>query len=93
MSGDHTVELDPFLNGPGQTAGHAQEKLLGCLEGFASFRIAQQIAVVNRAKSEVFEKLGTAVVDSVVQFPCVGGDKRGQIFGDQAMRFARRDGL
>jgi hypothetical protein len=60
------IKLDGFVWGSGEAAGDAQKEVLRALDDAARDGIAEEIAIVDGAETEVFEEVGDAVVDGVV---------------------------
>src|SRR5262252_8853522 len=85
VRGDQAIELHRFLHRARETAAHAQEKLLWCLQGFACFWMTQQVAVVDSPQAKVLEQFRTAFLDCVVQLARIFGDKKCQLSRDQPL--------
>ncbi len=68
----------------GQRAGDAQEELLRGFDHLAGVRVAQQVAVVQRAQAEVVEVEVVVGVDRIVELARVDLDEVEQALVDQA---------
>ena len=75
VRGEQVVEVDGLVDALGEAAGDAHEEVLRRLDDLARDGMPQQIAVVDGAQAEVFEAIGEAVVDGVVELAGVGGDE------------------
>ncbi len=72
---DEAIKLDSFVRRAGEAAGNAQEEVLRGFDNLARERVAEEIAVIDRAEAEVFEEVRVSIVDGVIELARVGLDE------------------
>ncbi|CAM5484095.1 hypothetical protein SVIOM342S_10486 [Streptomyces violaceorubidus] len=77
----------------GEAGGDPQQEVLGRLDGLAGDRVAEQVAAVQGAQSEVAEAVVGGRVDQRVEAGRVQPDERGRAVGDQTLAVAGGDGV
>ena len=87
------VEPDGLAGGVGQPRGDAQQEVLRGLDHQPARRVAQQVAVVDRAEPEVLEAPVAIDVDRKVELAGVVLDEAGGVVADETLGMAERHGL
>ena len=87
------VQRQRFGHVLAERGGDAQEELLRGLDHLAAVRVAQQVAVIQRAQAEVVEAPVQRRVDGVVELARIGLHELQQALVDQAELMAAGHGL